>query len=100
MRQNRMLAILLGVALGGLLLSGIAAALPAPVVGLADANTGYGGNIQGLAKLIFGRYLLAFEVTSALLIGLGLSRPAIEPALPSQPVPPPPLSIVPKDGAK
>ena len=39
-------------------------------------------------------------VTSALLIGLGFSRPAIEPALPSQPVPPPPLSIVPKDGAK
>ena len=36
--------------------------------GLSAANAEWGGNLQGLAALIFGRYLLAFEVTSALLI--------------------------------
>lgn len=40
---------------------------------------------------------VADSVSSALLIGLGLSRPAVEPVLPAQPVPPPPLAIVPKD---
>lgn len=36
--------------------------------GLARANADEGGNVQGLAKLLFGRYVFAFEVTSALLI--------------------------------
>lgn len=40
---------------------------------------------------------VADAITSALLVGLGLSRPAVEPSLPAQPVPPPPLAIVPKD---
>ena len=31
-----------------------------------------GGNVQGIARLIFGRYVLAFEVTSALLITAAL----------------------------
>jgi NADH-quinone oxidoreductase subunit J len=35
-------------------------------VGLTDANSA--GNIQGLADLLFSRYVIAFEVTSALLI--------------------------------
>ena len=38
------------------------------VVGLDAANAEYGGNVQGIGVLIFTRYLLAFEVTSALLI--------------------------------
>jgi NADH-quinone oxidoreductase subunit J len=67
-RGQRLIAGILGLSLGALVLAGIAAATPSNVVGLLDANTGYGGNVQGLAKLIFGRYLLAFEVTSALLI--------------------------------
>lgn len=36
--------------------------------GLLVANTEYGGNLQGLAKIIFTDYIVAFEVTSALLI--------------------------------
>jgi NADH-quinone oxidoreductase subunit J len=36
------------------------------VVGLAQANAD--GNVQGLAALLFTRYVFAFEVTSALLI--------------------------------
>ncbi|MEN9922951.1 MAG: hypothetical protein RIS09_465 [Actinomycetota bacterium] len=41
-------------------------------VGLASANSANGGNLQGLAKLIFGDYLFAFELTSALLITAAL----------------------------
>jgi len=36
-------------------------------VGLADAN-GTGGNVQGIARLLFTTYVFPFEVTSALLI--------------------------------
>ena len=38
-----------------------------PIAGLADANAG-GGNVPAIAELLFTKYLLAFEVTSALLI--------------------------------
>ena len=39
---------------------------PRSVVGLAEANAE--GNIQGIANVLFSRWVLAFEVTSALLI--------------------------------
>ena len=41
-------------------------------VGIDGANAADGGNVQGIAHLIFDRYLLAFEVTSALLITAAL----------------------------
>jgi NADH-quinone oxidoreductase subunit J len=41
-------------------------------VGLAGANADEGGNVQGIAKLLFGRYVFAFEATSALLITAAL----------------------------
>ncbi len=37
-------------------------------VGLDAANSANGGNVEGLALLIFTDYLIAFEVTAALLI--------------------------------
>ena len=40
--------------------------------GIDAANAADGGNVQGIAKLIFTRYVLAFEVTSALLITAAL----------------------------
>ncbi|MFZ1362672.1 MAG: NADH-quinone oxidoreductase subunit J [Candidatus Nanopelagicales bacterium] len=40
----------------------------APTGSIEAANAQYGGNVQGLAHLIFTRYVVAFEVTSALLI--------------------------------
>lgn len=40
----------------------------AQLVGLDAANSADGGNVQGVAHLIFNRYIVAFEVTSALLI--------------------------------
>jgi NADH-quinone oxidoreductase subunit J len=53
----------------GLLLAGVVSAFDGTsVAGLDAANSEHGGNVQGIGVLIFTRYLLAFEVTSALLI--------------------------------
>lgn len=66
---QRWLALILGLALGTMLVVAIGSGLKgATDVGLTAANAAYGGNLQGLAALIFGHYVLAFEVTSALLI--------------------------------
>jgi NADH-quinone oxidoreductase subunit J len=46
-------------------------AFPDPA-GLAAANAEYGGNITGLAALIFSRYFWAFELTGALLVTAAL----------------------------
>jgi NADH-quinone oxidoreductase subunit J len=41
-------------------------------VGLEDANAVHGGNVQGLAFLIFDQYLLAFQTVAAVLITAAL----------------------------
>ena len=64
-RGQRIAAILAGLGFGVLLIAGIGSASTA-FTGLAQANAG--GNVEGLAVLIFTRYLWGFEVTSALLI--------------------------------
>src|SRR6478735_3079943 len=43
-----------------------------PSVGLAAGNAGAGGNVTGIGRLIFTKYLFAFELTSALLITAAL----------------------------
>lgn len=69
LRGQRVAGILLAVGVGVLLVSGVASSLSgARVVGLEEANAEYGGNVEGLARLIFDRYVLAFEVVAALLI--------------------------------
>ena len=73
LRGQRVAATVLGVGFAGLVGAGIARATEdLPVVGLAEAQAdaagGEGGNIPAIAELLFTRYLLAFEVTSALLI--------------------------------
>jgi NADH-quinone oxidoreductase subunit J len=65
-RGQRIAAIVTGVGFGVLLIVGIGDVSVAGFTGLAQANAG--GNVQGLAALIFTRYLWAFELTSALLI--------------------------------
>jgi NADH-quinone oxidoreductase subunit J len=68
LRGQRIAAIVLGVGFAGLVGAGIARATQdMPVTGLAD-GAGDVANIQAIAELLFTRYLLAFEVTSALLI--------------------------------
>ena len=65
-RGQRIAAIVAGVGFGILLIGGIGNASVTGFTGLARANAG--GNVEGLAALIFTRYLWAFELTSALLI--------------------------------
>ena len=67
LRGQRIAAIVLGVGFAGLVATGLARSLGAvQAVGLAGPNAG--GNVQGLARLLFTTYVFAFEVTSALLI--------------------------------
>jgi NADH-quinone oxidoreductase subunit J len=69
-RGQRIAAIVVGVGFGVLLIAGIGSLSASGFVGLAKANAG--GNVQGLAALIFTKYLWAFELTGALLITAAL----------------------------
>jgi NADH-quinone oxidoreductase subunit J len=69
-RGQRIAAIIVGVGFGILIIAGIGSVSVAGFTGLAQANAG--GNVQGLAALIFTRYLWAFELTGALLITAAL----------------------------
>ena len=69
-RGQRIAAIVAGVGFGILLIAGIGNVSVAGFTGLAQANAG--GNVQGLAALIFTKYLWAFELTGALLITAAL----------------------------
>jgi NADH-quinone oxidoreductase subunit J len=67
LRGQRIAATVLGVGFAGLVGAGIARATrDTPVTGLGES--GGAGNIETIAEVLFTRYLLAFEVTSALLI--------------------------------
>ncbi len=73
LRGQRVAATVLGIGFAGLVGAGIARATEGLVVtGLEGVQGGAGGaadgNIEAIAGLLFTRYLLAFEVTSALLI--------------------------------
>ena len=72
-RGQRLFGILFGVALAVLLAGGIGTALTDKGdVGLDAANEEFGGNVEGIANLIFSDYLFAFQATAALLITAGL----------------------------
>ena len=70
-KGQRAVATILAFAFGALLTSAITST-GFTAAGIARTNENAGGNIEGLADLIFGRYLFAFEVTSALLITAAL----------------------------
>ncbi len=65
-KGQRVLATVFGLTLGLVLVIALGQVSLGTVVGLEDANEG--GNIQGLASILFSRYVFAFETTSALLI--------------------------------
>ncbi|MFJ4202834.1 NADH-quinone oxidoreductase subunit J [Streptomyces sviceus] len=65
-RGQRWLALLCGLGFGILLFAGIGNASLKQFNGLTQANAG--GNVEGLATLIFTKYVFAFEITGALLI--------------------------------
>ncbi|MGI8696738.1 MAG: NADH-quinone oxidoreductase subunit J [Mycobacteriales bacterium] len=67
LRGQRVAAVLLGIGLATLLVATLASALDHKrAAGLSKANVD--GNLPGIARLIFGDYVFAFELTSALLI--------------------------------
>ncbi|MDC7338312.1 NADH-quinone oxidoreductase subunit J [Streptomyces lydicus] len=66
LKGQRWLAAGLGIGFGILLIAGIGNASLKEFNGLGEANAG--GNVQGLAALIFTKYVFAFEITGALLI--------------------------------
>jgi NADH-quinone oxidoreductase subunit J len=69
LRGQRIAAVLVALGFGGLLIFSLGDAVVTNT-GLTEANQD--GNVQGLANLIFSRYVFAFEVTSALLITAAL----------------------------
>jgi NADH-quinone oxidoreductase subunit J len=69
-RGQRIAAIVVGFGFGVLVIAGIGSVSVTGFTGLAQANAG--GNVQGLAALIFTKYLWAFELTGALLITAAL----------------------------
>lgn len=69
-RGHRLLSIVIGLAFGLTLVLGVAQVSFGTVIGLDEANSE--GNIPAIAKILFTRYVFAFEVTSALLITAAL----------------------------
>lgn len=67
LRGQRVAAVVLGLGFAGLVGTGLYRALDGVrAVGLDQANAE--GNVQGIARLLFTKYVFAFELTSALLI--------------------------------
>ncbi|MBC9726144.1 NADH-quinone oxidoreductase subunit J [Streptomyces sp. TRM68367] len=65
-KGQRWLALLCGLGFGILLVGGIGNASLSEFNGIGQANAG--GNVEGIATLLFTRYVFAFEITGALLI--------------------------------
>ncbi|MFG3248128.1 NADH-quinone oxidoreductase subunit J [Streptomyces sp. NPDC048187] len=65
-KGQRWLALLSGLGFGILLIAGIGNASVSEFTGLGQANAN--GNVEGIASLIFTKYVFAFEITGALLI--------------------------------
>lgn len=72
-KGQRLWSILGGIGLAALLVFAIGGSVVNhPAGDLTAANAQYGGNVQGLAALVFGRYVFVFELLSALLITAAL----------------------------
>jgi NADH-quinone oxidoreductase subunit J len=69
-KGQRLAAVVAGVSFGVLVALLVAQTSVGAVTGLDEANAG--GNVTGLAHLLFSRYVFAFEATSALLITAAL----------------------------
>ncbi|GGV18066.1 NADH:ubiquinone oxidoreductase subunit J [Streptomyces filipinensis] len=65
-KGQRWLALLCGAGFGVLLLAGLGNASLKEFDGIGQANAN--GNVEGLASLLFTKYVFAFEITGALLI--------------------------------
>ncbi|REE98041.1 NADH-quinone oxidoreductase subunit J [Thermomonospora umbrina] len=70
-RGQRLWAVIAGLGFAVLVIAGLGNAALSDSVGLAAAH-GTEGNVKGLARLLFSKYVFAFEATSALLITAAL----------------------------
>ncbi len=70
LRGQRVAALIVGFGFACLLIGAIGGAVASQNVGLDAANTD--GNVLGIARLLFTKYVFAFEITSALLITAAL----------------------------
>ncbi|NLE17224.1 MAG: NADH-quinone oxidoreductase subunit J [Propioniciclava sp.] len=68
LKGQRPLAILGGIGILAFLFFAIGGALHTEPATVAAANSEFGGNVEGLANLLFGRYVFVFELSAALLI--------------------------------
>ncbi|MBM9504870.1 NADH-quinone oxidoreductase subunit J [Actinacidiphila acididurans] len=68
LKGQRWWAAICGIGFGVLLIAGIANASLHTFTGTGAANSAQGGNVPGLARLLFTTYVWAFELTGALLI--------------------------------
>ncbi|HEY3482874.1 MAG TPA: NADH-quinone oxidoreductase subunit J [Streptomyces sp.] len=73
LKGQRWMAAACGLGFGILLIAGIGNASLDTFTGVGKANSADGGNVQGLAHLIFTKYVWAFEITGALLITAAIS---------------------------
>ena len=71
-KGQRRIGILAGVTLVSALVLLLGNSFSIQSAQLSDADSIYGGNVQGIAALLFGKYVLIFELTSALLITAAL----------------------------
>ncbi|MDA2977150.1 MAG: NADH-quinone oxidoreductase subunit J [Actinomycetota bacterium] len=71
-KGQRRIGILAGVVLVSALVLLLGNSFSIQSAQLSDADSIYGGNVQGIAALLFGKYVLIFELTSALLITAAL----------------------------
>ncbi len=71
-RGQRVWAVIAGVGFGLLLVFAVGNAVVGSPLGLDTANSQHGGNVQGIAALVFTRYVFVFEATAALLITAAL----------------------------
>lgn len=70
LRGQRLAAFVVGLGFAGLLIATIGGAVAGQGVGLEQANAE--GNVVGIGHLLFTKYVLSFELTSALLITAAL----------------------------
>ena len=67
-KGQRVLSALGALGILGLMIFSIGGAVTGEPATVAQANAAAGGNVEGIAELLFGRYVWVFELTSALLI--------------------------------
>lgn len=72
-KGQRVAAIVMACGMAGLLVFTVMHGIVGSPAGLGSANTAAGGNAQAVAQLIFGRYAVAFEAASALVITAALA---------------------------